>query len=195
MGIRGGAGNQDDFYFKWLRRLGARNYWQVDKRMYHADDICVAQTYLDLYRKYGKEEMLIPTKARTEWVMEHPSKGSFLLDYGDASTLEKWTWCDALFMAPPVYARLYNITGDKKFLRFMDKEYKETYEFLYDKDARLFYRDHRYFTQKEANGEKVFWGEETDGYWVDWSKFFVNFLREINTELFMRTCLWNWLLV
>ena len=150
--------NQDDFYFKWLRRLGARNYWQVDKRMYHADDICVAQTYLDLYRKYGKEEMLIPTKARTEWVMEHPSKGSFLLDYGDASTLEKWTWCDALFMAPPVYARLYNITGDKKFLRFMDKEYKETYEFLYDKDARLFYRDHRYFTQKEANGEKVFWG-------------------------------------
>lgn len=94
--------NQDDFYFKWLRRLGARNYWQVDKRMYHADDICVAQTYLDLYRKYGKEEMLIPTKARTEWVMEHPSKGSFLLDYGDASTLEKWTWCDALFMAPPV---------------------------------------------------------------------------------------------
>ena len=56
--------------------------------------------------------MLIPTKARTEWVMEHPSKGSFLLDYGDASTLEKWTWCDALFMAPPVYARLYNITGD-----------------------------------------------------------------------------------
>lgn len=83
--------NQDDFYFKWLRRLGARNYWQVDKRMYHADDICVAQTYLDLYRKYGKEEMLIPTKARTEWVMEHPSKGSFLLDYGDASTLEKWT--------------------------------------------------------------------------------------------------------
>ena len=37
-------------------------YWQVDKRMYHADDICVAQTYLDLYRKYGKEEMLIPTR-------------------------------------------------------------------------------------------------------------------------------------
>lgn len=139
--------------------------------------------------------MLIPTKARTEWVMEHPSKGSFLLDYGDASTLEKWTWCDALFMAPPVYARLYNITGDKKFLRFMDKEYKETYEFLYDKDARLFYRDHRYFTQKRPMVRRCFGGEETDGYWVDWSKFFVNFLRKINTELFMRTCLWNWLLV
>lgn len=150
--------NKEDFYFRWLRRLGHRNYWQVDKRMYHADDICISQTYLDLYRKYQKEEMIIPTLARAEWVMAHPSKGSFMLDYRDASTLERWTWCDALFMAPPVYARLYRITGDKKFIRFMDKEYKATYDFLYDKEEDLFYRDQRYFSQKEANGAKVFWG-------------------------------------
>lgn len=150
--------NKEDFYFRWLTRLGQRNYWQVDKRMYHADDVCIAQTYLDLYRKYGKEEMIIPTLARAEWVMDHPSKGSFMLDYRDASTLERWTWCDALFMAPPVYARLYRITGDKKFIRFMDKEYKATYDFLYDKEENLFYRDQRYFSQKEANGAKVFWG-------------------------------------
>lgn len=150
--------NKEDFYFRWLTRLGYRNYWQVDKRMYHADDVCIAQTYLDLYRKYGKEEMIIPTLARAEWVMAHPSKGSFMLDYRDASTLERWTWCDALFMAPPVYARLYRITGDKKFIRFMDKEYKATYDFLYDKEENLFYRDQRYFSQKEANGAKVFWG-------------------------------------
>lgn len=150
--------NKEDFYFRWLTRLGQRNYWQVDKRMYHADDVCIAQTYLDLYRKYGKEEMIIPTLARAEWVMAHPSKGSFMLDYRDASTLERWTWCDALFMAPPVYARLYRITGDKKFIRFMDKEYKATYDFLYDKEENLFYRDQRYFSQKEANGAKVFWG-------------------------------------
>lgn len=150
--------NKEDFYFRWLTRLGQRNYWQVDKRMYHADDVCIAQTYLDLYRKYGKEEMIIPMLARAEWVMAHPSKGSFMLDYRDASTLERWTWCDALFMAPPVYARLYRITGDKKFIRFMDKEYKATYDFLYDKEENLFYRDQRYFSQKEANGAKVFWG-------------------------------------
>lgn len=150
--------NKEDFYFRWLTRLGYRNYWQVDKRMYHADDICIAQTYLDLYRKYQKEEMIIPTLARAEWVMAHPSKGSFMLDYRDASTLERWTWCDALFMAPPVYARLYRITGDKKFIRFMNKEYKATYDFLYDKEENLFYRDQRYFSQKESNGAKVFWG-------------------------------------
>lgn len=150
--------NGDGMYYEWLRKLGARNYWQVDQRMYHADDVCVAQMYLDLYRKYGRQEMLIASQARIDWVISHPSKGSFALDYGDASTLERWTWCDALFMAPPVYARLYSITGDKKYLRFMDREYRATYDHLFDREEHLFYRDHRYIGQKEANGRKVFWG-------------------------------------
>jgi rhamnogalacturonyl hydrolase YesR len=63
-------------------------------------------------------------------------------------------------MAPPVYAKLSSITGDNKYLEFMDREYKATCDFLYDKDEHLFYRDHRYFPEKvlEANGRKVFWG-------------------------------------
>lgn len=150
--------DNDDSYYKWLLRLGNRNYWQVDQRMYHADDICISQMYLYMYEKYKKKNMLIPTQARAGWVIDNPPSGSFKLNYGDASTLEHWTWCDALFMAPPVYTKLYNITGDKKFIRFMDKEYKATYDFLFDKEENLFYRDHRYFTMKEANGAKVFWG-------------------------------------
>lgn len=150
--------NQDSSYFNWLNRLGRRNYWQVDKRMYHADDVCVAQTYLLMYNKYKRPEMLVPTQARTEWVMANPPKGSFKLDYSNASTLDHWTWCDALFMAPPVYLQMYNITGNKKYIQFMDKEYKATYDYLFDKSDSLFYRDCRYFDQREANGTKVFWG-------------------------------------
>ena len=55
--------------------------------------------------------MIIPTLARTEWIVNHPSEGSFKLVEGDLKTLERWTWCDALFMAPPVYAKLYMLTG------------------------------------------------------------------------------------
>ena len=44
--------------------------------------------------------MIIPTLARTEWIVNHPSEGSFKLVEGDLKTLERWTWCDALFMAP-----------------------------------------------------------------------------------------------
>lgn len=150
--------NKDDSYYKWLTRLGHRNYWQTGQRMYHADDVCIAQTYLRLYDKYKRKEMLIPTLARTEWVIANPPSGSFELNYSDASTLSHWTWCDALFMAPPVYLKLYNLTGKKKFIRFMDKEYKATYDFLFDKEENLFFRDHHYFGKKENNGSKVFWG-------------------------------------
>ncbi|HBA30511.1 MAG TPA: family 88 glycosyl hydrolase, partial [Parabacteroides goldsteinii] len=39
-----------------------------------------------------------------------------------------------------------------------DAEFKATYNHLYDKDDKLFFRDSRYFGQQEANGKKVFWG-------------------------------------
>ena len=37
-------------------------------------------------------------------------------------------------------------------------DYLYTFVVLFDKEEKLFYRDHRYFNQKEANGTKVFWG-------------------------------------
>ena len=183
----------DDSYYKWLLKLGNRNYWQVEKRMYHADDVCVAQTYLALYDKYKRKEMMIPTQARAEWVISHPSSGSFQLDYRKASTLEHWTWCDALFMAPPVYAKLYVLTGDKKYLRFLDKEYKATYDYLFDKADTLFYRDQRYFTMKEANGAKVFWGRG-NGWVLGGLVQLLNILPEKNKsrafyqDLFVKMC-------
>lgn len=148
----------DDLYYQWLLKLGKETNWNVAKRKYHADDICVAQTWLALYHKYKEPEMIAPIKQRAEWVLKNPPKGSFELNYSDMTTLEHWTWCDALFMAPNVYMELYNVTGNKKFFRFMDKEFKLTYKNLYDKKEHLFFRDRRYLNQKEANGQKVFWG-------------------------------------
>ena len=148
----------DDSYYQWIRRIGRRNSWQTGKMMYHADDIAVSQAWLTMYAKYRERNMLLPTLARTEFVLRYPSCSTLELDYTDAATLERWSWCDALFMAPPVYARMYVLTGRPEFLEFMDREYKATYEYLYDKEARLFYRDWRYFDDREANGEKVFWG-------------------------------------
>lgn len=110
------------------------------------------------YRRYNRKEMLNPTFARTQWVIANPPDDNMKLDYGTGKGLEKWTWCDALFMAPAVYVKLYTLTGDKKYMKFADKEFKDTYNYLYDKDEHLFFRDWRYFTQKEKNGKKVFWG-------------------------------------
>lgn len=151
--------DKDDKYLKFLYKIGNGNGWQPDKRMYHADDICVSQMYLDMYRHYGQKNknMLNPTIARTDWVINHPSQGSMQLNYRDGTTLERWSWCDALFMAPPVYARLYAMTGDKRYLRFMDQNYKDTYQFLFSPEDSLFFRDANYFAKQEPNGAKVFW--------------------------------------
>ena len=151
--------DKDESYLKFLSKIGGRTGWQPEKRMYHADDICVCQMYIDMYRFYNKQHpnMLHPTIARTDWVMAHPSKNSMQLNYRDGRTLERWTWCDALFMAPPVYARLYRLTGEKKYIRFMNEQFRDCYDYLYSKEDKLFFRDGNYFDRKEPNGEKMFW--------------------------------------
>jgi rhamnogalacturonyl hydrolase YesR len=148
----------DSTYRQWLLKMGWKYQWQPYFSMYLADDLAVSQMYLDMYRQEGDKRMLEPTFARTEWVIGHPSVSHLLYEKGNYLTMERWSWCDALFMAPPVYVQMYNITRDTKFLDFMDKEYKMTYDLLYDKERKLFYRDHRYLDQREKNGEKIFWG-------------------------------------
>jgi unsaturated rhamnogalacturonyl hydrolase len=150
--------SKDSKYNKWLLAIGWKYLWQPFYSMYMADDIAVSQMYLDMYKIVGDKRMLGPTMARTEWVINHPSSSSMYLDYSDYLTLERWTWCDALFMAPPIYAEMYNITKEAKYLDFMDKEYHVTYNLLYDKTEKLFFRDCSYLKKKEANGQKVFWG-------------------------------------
>ena len=71
----------DTSYYDWLVKLGQRYGWQPDKRMYHADDIAVGQVFVDLYCKYKDRNMLYPTQARAEWVVNHPSDGPMDLDY------------------------------------------------------------------------------------------------------------------
>jgi rhamnogalacturonyl hydrolase YesR len=68
-----------------------------------------------------------------------------------------WWWCDALFMAPPVLAKMFAATGDRRYLDYMDREWWQTSVTLYDPAEHLYFRDQRYFTQKEKNGQKIFW--------------------------------------
>ncbi len=60
-------------------------------------------------------------------------------------------------MAPPVLARLYNVTGDEKYLDFLDRMWWDTTEFLFDPESKLYYRDANYKGKLNANGKKIFW--------------------------------------
>jgi rhamnogalacturonyl hydrolase YesR len=151
-------GDGENPYYRFLHAIGNRGGWQPAKRMYHADDVCISQVYIDLYRVYKRPVMLWPTLARTQWVMANPPEDNMKLGQGVGNGLEKWSWCDALFMAPAVYVKLYRLTGERRYMKFADKEFKQTRDYLYDEEEHLFYRDWHYFDRREANGRKVFWG-------------------------------------
>jgi len=53
-------------------------------------------------------------------------------------------YVDALFVAPPVLAMLYKITGNEKYANWMDSFFWDVYGSLYDRDINLFYRGIRW---------------------------------------------------
>jgi rhamnogalacturonyl hydrolase YesR len=144
----------DDKYYTWLKEIGEKYEWKLHRRKYHADDHTVGQLYVELYRKYGDENMLEPTKEQFNFIMFHPAQTS--LQWRSPYHQSRWNWCDALFMSPPVWAKLYNITGEEKYLDFMMAEYKATTDFLFDKEESLYYRDESYMGKLD-NGTKIFW--------------------------------------
>jgi len=121
--------------------------WQLGPRLEHADDHAIGQTYLNLYFAHPDPAMIAPTRERMDAVMQ----------LKDDPEKPLWWWCDALFMAPPVLAKLARATGDRKYLDFMDHEWWITSGLLYSPDDHLFYRDKSFFGAHEGNGSKVFW--------------------------------------
>ncbi len=154
----------DNKYYEWLKDLAEKNSWSYNVRKdpldrYHADDYCVGQMYIELYRKYHDKKMIQPMRDYFDQILKDPAKGDLkFVNTKDYHAIQRWSWCDALFMGPTVWAKMANVTGKKKYLDFMYQEYKASTDYLYDKDEDLYYRDSNYFTRKENNGAKVFWG-------------------------------------
>jgi rhamnogalacturonyl hydrolase YesR len=138
----------DPKYHDAVLHFAERSSWTLlNERFPHADDQAFGQAYLDLYLEDKKPVRLADTKAIMDRLVVRPDDPDKLL----------WWWCDALFMSPPVLLRLYEITHDKKYLDYMDHEWWLTSASLYNQENHLYFRDSRYFTQKQANGKPIFW--------------------------------------
>ena len=159
-GIMALAGISGDAkYRNAMLAMGETNHWQTGPRKFHADDQCVGQTYCELYFLYREPKMIAPLQARYDDILAHPTTVTNLqFNQPKGVAGDNWSWCDALFMGPPTWVRLYTATGDEKYLNFMLTNWWRTTDYLYDKDEHLYYRDSTYFPKKEANGKKVFWG-------------------------------------
>jgi len=141
----------DPKYSSVMRETGKAYNWELSKTESDANQHSLAQTYLELYLMDKKPEELAPTKTIFDGILARPR-----VELASGRRIE-WWWCDALFMAPPAWARLYAATGDKKYITYLDEEWAKTSQQLYDTQAHLYARDSTFITAKEKNGQKMFW--------------------------------------
>ena len=156
-----GNSNYLDYAMTWSESAK----WKIPDHPLHADQLCTGQTYLDLF--FGKHDpaMIADLKLQMEQMFNRTVIKNDELPHSLWKDAERpftgrnlWWWCDALYMAPPVMARMSAATGDPKYRELLHKLYWDSAEFLYDKQDHLFYRDESQFKAKTPNGKKVFWG-------------------------------------
>ncbi len=140
----------DPKYRNAMLEMARKFDFQLRDRLPNADDLSVGQTYLDLYFIDKRPSDIRLTRAELDDLLPLAT-----LRPNDARI--PWWWCDALFMAPPVWARMYKATGERKYLDYVHLNWKRTYDVLYDKEEHLYARDAGYIGKREPNGQKVFW--------------------------------------
>lgn len=137
----------DTRYRDAVIQVAEHYHWTLGPRQTHADDQAIGQTYLALYRQTQQAERIAALRTQFDAVMQ----------LRDDPQKPVWWWCDALFMAPPVWAGLARATHDGRYLTYMHHEWEVTSDLLWDPQERLFFRDSTYFDKREKNGRKVFW--------------------------------------
>jgi len=115
--------------------------------------IC-GQIWYGCYQAEKDERMMRPTLA----FLENPDVTNPLSDpTGWYLENTGHRFVDGLFTAPPALAILYQMTGDEKYVNWMDACFWDVHGKIFDNDAGLFYRDARSISRKTKNGKKVLW--------------------------------------
>jgi unsaturated rhamnogalacturonyl hydrolase len=136
---------------------GEAEAWGFDARPRHADADATGAVWVWAAQRTHDPAKLGPIRARFDAVLADPSTVSLEFGSNDARCQERWCWSDALFMAPPTWIALSQACGDERYLAHADQEFWATTHYLYDPEEHLFFRDSRYFTQRDAAGRKIFW--------------------------------------
>ncbi len=139
--------SEDERYLKMAKLWAEANEWKLAPRFRHADDHLCGSTYLDIYEIEKEDYMITPTKEQFDSIMT----------VNTMSGREDWKWADALFMAPPTWAKLGRITGDSRYYDFLHTQFFDAVKPIYDEEEFLFYRDTRFLNERSANGKKIFW--------------------------------------
>jgi len=154
--------------------LGTELNWQIptlkpEDKASGVNLLTLGQTWLESYMVNKKKYKIKP-------IIEHLENPAIR---NPVSNPLEWyfeggrRYVDGLFTGPPTLAMLYSITGDEKYLQWMEIHFWDVYGALFDLEENLFYRDHRFFPdcleqrkadpdwkgnyQVTVNGKKVIW--------------------------------------
>lgn len=142
----------DPRYRDAMEAMGEKFNWQLRSAHPNADDQSLGQTYLELYLLKRRQEMMAPTQAALDGLLTGAP-----VPTPKSQAQIPWWWCDALFMAPPVWSRMYTATHDSKYLAYLDTHWWETSNLLYDAQRHLYFRDITFLHTTDSHGNPIFW--------------------------------------
>jgi rhamnogalacturonyl hydrolase YesR len=123
------------------------NQWMVDNAEPGANGQCCGQTYLELYAVQADSTRIASIRTSVDQTIAIPDAGRAI-----------WWWCDALFMAPPAFARLGAVVDAGRYFDTMSTMWWDVVAALYDTDAGLFWRDATFIGKTCSNaGALEFW--------------------------------------
>lgn len=145
-------------YKNELVNIGQWYNWQPMDEILHADKLSIVDTWTWLYEQEKNVHMIEKAKWALDINMARNYKEETNVRFANNPYYgEWWSWCDALFMAPPAFVRMAKVTGDERYLKYMDGQWWKSSDYLYSKEDSLYYRDDRFFDQRSDNHKKIFW--------------------------------------
>ena len=136
--------------------------WKPRGKGANGDDQSIGQMYLELYLDEPKDKQdthwIEPTRNALDAVIDIKRGRDAGVETTTATDVRiPWWWCDALYMAPPVWAKMARATGERKYIDYIDANWKLTSDLLYNTQEHLYARDASYKTKTEPNGKLMFW--------------------------------------
>ena len=134
-----------DYTMAWGEHFGW-NMRRSDPLTRNADNYCCSQAYIDMYRLYGRQEMIENVSRCMENILS--------TDGSDAD----WTWIDAIQMGMPVLVKYGVTAGKPEYFEKAWRMYKWARDRFFNEEDGLWWRDKTFCPPyKTPNGKNCYW--------------------------------------
>ncbi len=147
---------RDPAYLEQAQAWAEKHQWQVGTEVSGSNRLFCAMTWAQLYLLDPDPKKIEPT---LQWLAtDSPySPGGAKVWYGHApAPHDSPLYSDSLYGAP-VFAMLYQATGDMKYLHILNAFFWHVTDTILDKDEDLYYRDPSYIGRESPHGKKLLW--------------------------------------